>query len=144
MNNAPSSPDAKNSVPLGVVPDRVSGPAEDVRQDPLGQPEFQSARPSRAVWDCPWVRCKHRSGLNLSMDQSSVPHVSPRPSFMGLKEVIHLSNVTVIPKSGVQLIIIVGAAFLMAGVHPQLGMNLLLLGVGVWAIYNLLNFGRQF
>lgn len=55
-----------------------------------------------------------------------------------------MSIANVKPKSGVQLLIIVGAVFLFAGVRPDLGMNLLLLGVGAWLIYNILNLGRQF
>lgn len=53
-----------------------------------------------------------------------------------------IANVT--PQSGVQLLIVVGAAFLMAGVRPSLGMKLLGLGVVVWGIYNVINLGRQF
>lgn len=48
------------------------------------------------------------------------------------------------PQSGVQLIIILGAAFLLAGVHPTIGMNMLILGIAVWLIYNFFNFRRQF
>jgi len=48
------------------------------------------------------------------------------------------------PQSGVQLLIIIGAVFLFAGVHPDVGLNLLIIGVGAWGIYNLLNLGRQF
>lgn len=55
-----------------------------------------------------------------------------------------MATTQIIPQSGVQLVMIIGAAFLMAGVHPELGMNLLMLGVVVWGIYNLLNLGRQF
>ena len=47
------------------------------------------------------------------------------------------------PQSGVQLLIIIGAAFLFAGIHSQVGLNLLILGVGAWLVYNLLNIGRQ-
>ena len=53
-----------------------------------------------------------------------------------------ISNIQ--PNSGVQLLIIIGAAFLFAGVHPEIGMNLLIIGVGAWGIYNILNIGRQF
>lgn len=55
-----------------------------------------------------------------------------------------MSLAQIAPKSGVQLLMILGAAFLMAGVRPSLGMNLLLLGVGTWVIYNIFNIGRQF
>lgn len=54
-----------------------------------------------------------------------------------------MSFTKIMPQSGVQLIIVVGAAFLMAGVHPSLGMGLLSLGVGAWGVYNLLNLKRQ-
>lgn len=60
------------------------------------------------------------------------------------KEVKSMSIANVMPDSGIQLLIVVGAAFLMAGVHSSLGMNLLLLGVGAWAVYNVINIGRQF
>lgn len=55
-----------------------------------------------------------------------------------------MSVANIKPQSGVQLLIIIGAAFLMVNVQPQLGMFLLLLGVGAWIIYNILNIGRQF
>lgn len=50
----------------------------------------------------------------------------------------------IIPQSGVQLLMIIGAGFLMAGVQPDLGMMLLMLGVGTWGLYNVINLGRQF
>lgn len=55
-----------------------------------------------------------------------------------------MSIANIMPQSGVQLLIVVGAAFLMAGVQPELGMNLLFLGVGAWVIYNVFNIRRQF
>lgn len=55
-----------------------------------------------------------------------------------------MSVANIIPQSGVQLIIVIGAAFLMAGVRPSLGMNLLALGIIVWGIYNVINLARQF
>jgi len=57
-------------------------------------------------------------------------------------EIMSISNLQ--PQSGVQLLIIIGAAFLFAGIHSQIGRNLLILGVGAWLVYNLLNIGRQF
>lgn len=55
-----------------------------------------------------------------------------------------MSIANIIPQSGVQLIIVVGAAFIMAGIRPELGQTLLFLGIAVWMIYNLFNFRRQF
>ena len=48
------------------------------------------------------------------------------------------------PDSGLQLLILVGAAFIMAGVRPDLGTQLLMLGVAAWVVYNIFNIGRQF
>jgi hypothetical protein len=53
-------------------------------------------------------------------------------------------STAVVPQSGVQLLMIIGAAFVMGNVNPSLGYQLLGLGVGAWVIYNLLNLGRQF
>lgn len=50
----------------------------------------------------------------------------------------------IMPQSGLQLLIIVGATFLLAGVYTGLGEFMLFLGISAWVIYNLLNFGRQF
>jgi hypothetical protein len=55
-----------------------------------------------------------------------------------------MSSIQVVPDSGLQLLIVVGAAFLIFGVRPDLGMMLLMLGVGAWLVYNLFNIGRQF
>jgi hypothetical protein len=48
------------------------------------------------------------------------------------------------PDSGLQLLIIVGSVFLILGTRPDLGMLLLMLGVGMWLVYNLVNIPRQF
>lgn len=55
-----------------------------------------------------------------------------------------MSVANIKPDSGLQLLIIIGAAFLAMGIHPNIGMMLLALGVGAWIIYNLANIGRQF
>lgn len=55
-----------------------------------------------------------------------------------------MSTTTIKPQSGIQLVIIIGAAFLMMGTMPDLGLFLLMLGVGFWAVYNFINIGRQF
>jgi hypothetical protein len=55
-----------------------------------------------------------------------------------------MSIANLVPDSGIQLLIVVGAMFLMAGVRPDLGENLLILGVVAWALYNVINIGRQF
>lgn len=57
---------------------------------------------------------------------------------------VTMSTTTIQPDSGVQLLMILGAAFLILGVRPDLGMMLLGLGVVGWIIYNLFNIGRQF
>ena len=54
-----------------------------------------------------------------------------------------MSMATIQPQSGVQLIILIGAVFILAAIQP-LGTYLLVLGVGMWLIYNILNLGRQF
>jgi hypothetical protein len=51
---------------------------------------------------------------------------------------------TIRPDSGIQLLIIIGAMFVFASVRPDLGMLLLTLGVGAWALYNVANLSRQF
>jgi hypothetical protein len=51
---------------------------------------------------------------------------------------------TLKPDSGIQLLIILGAMFLFAGIKSSLGMLLLTLGVGAWALYNVANLSRQF
>lgn len=48
------------------------------------------------------------------------------------------------PQSGTQLLILVGAVFLILDIYTGLGEILLALGVGAWLIYNLFNIGRQF
>ncbi len=55
-----------------------------------------------------------------------------------------MSLANVQPQSGVQLLIVVGAAFVLVGVQPEVGLNLLFLGVGAWIIYNVINLSRQF
>jgi hypothetical protein len=49
---------------------------------------------------------------------------------------------TLKPDSGIQLIIILGAMFV--PIRPDLGMTLLTLGIGTWALYNIVNLSRQF
>jgi hypothetical protein len=51
---------------------------------------------------------------------------------------------TLKPDSGIQLLIILGAMFVFTSVRPDLGMTLLTLGVGAWALYNIANLTRQF
>lgn len=51
--------------------------------------------------------------------------------------------VPIVPKSGIQVLIIVGAALMITATAPDLGVGLLLLGVAAWFIYNLLNLPRQ-
>lgn len=51
---------------------------------------------------------------------------------------------TIRPDSGIQLLIIIGAMFIFTSVRPELGMMLLVLGVGAWALYNVANLTRQF
>lgn len=51
---------------------------------------------------------------------------------------------TIRPDSGIQLLIIIGAMFVFTSVRPELGMMLLTLGVGAWALYNVANLSRQF
>lgn len=48
------------------------------------------------------------------------------------------------PQSGIQLLIVIGAVFLIIGTRPDLGLLLLFLGVGAWFLYNLANIPRQF
>lgn len=47
------------------------------------------------------------------------------------------------PDSGIQLLMILGAVFILAS-RPDLGMMLLSLGIGGWLVYNALNIPRQF
>lgn len=51
---------------------------------------------------------------------------------------------TIQPNSGIQLLIIIGAMFIFTSIRPDLGMMLLVLGVGAWALYNVANLSRQF
>jgi hypothetical protein len=48
------------------------------------------------------------------------------------------------PDSGLQLLIVLGAGFLAAGIRPDVGMLMLMLGIGAWVFYNIVNAGRQF
>lgn len=48
------------------------------------------------------------------------------------------------PDSGLQLLIVLGAGFLAAGIRPDVGMLMLMLGIGAWLFYNIVNAGRQF
>jgi hypothetical protein len=55
-----------------------------------------------------------------------------------------MSIANVKPDSGLQLLILLGAGFLAAGIQPNIGMLMLGLGIGAWLIYNIANIGRQF
>jgi hypothetical protein len=48
------------------------------------------------------------------------------------------------PESGLQLLIVLGAGFLAADIRPDVGMLMLMLGIGAWLFYNIMNAGRQF
>lgn len=58
-------------------------------------------------------------------------------------EVISPMVVPLVPQSGIQVIIIVGAALMITATAPDIGVGLLALGVVAWLIYNLLNLPRQ-
>lgn len=50
---------------------------------------------------------------------------------------------SIVPDSGIQLLMLIGAAFIITATRPDLGMTLLMLGVGAWLFYNLLSISRQ-
>lgn len=54
-----------------------------------------------------------------------------------------MSIANVMPQSGIQLLMILGVVLIL-GTRRDLGMTLLMLGVGGWLIYNLANIPRQF
>lgn len=58
--------------------------------------------------------------------------------------IIDMSSVVVTPDSGIQLMIMVGAAFVLIGIRPDLGIGMLMLGVFFWLVYNVINVTRQF
>ena len=69
----------------------------------------------------------------------------PNGDALSIKEVTPpMSVANLSPDSGLQLLIILGAGFLAAGIHPNIGMMMLGLGIGAWLFYNIMNAGRQF
>lgn len=143
MNPAPSTTDAVCSVLQGQVHDRCGpnrGSPDRITRRPCIEVVYYSTRASE--YDSPWSSCVHRPGLSLL---ASSGHDLTSGAFgESIQEVTFMSLTQMKPQSGIQLLIIVGAAFLMSGVQTSLGMKLLILGVGMWAIYNIINLGRQF
>lgn len=143
MRPAPSTTDAGCSALKASLPDRsdpalgTSGKTGPVRvgyeagieRGRLGEIP-QSQRMRRTVLSLWQNQCVETGSLRR-------PHLDTQGG-----EIMSISNLQ--PQSGAQLLIIIGAAFLFVGIHSQVGLNLLILGVGAWLVYNLLNIGRQF
>lgn len=142
MNGAPRSSGAGYSALMGSLPDRRTPQPEEVWQDGFGWGGSRLWNRKRESLRVP-AFLTHASVCSNALGLAERRTGSPETS-IGQKEVITVSVTSIQPNSGVQLLIIVGAAFLLVGVQPQLGMNLLMLGVGAWLIYNIINLGRQF
>lgn len=145
MKLAPTIPGGGRSAPGGQNLDRGHSLLETVCKAWLDSVSASVCGRIRGLDTVsPWRWCTHRSVLILgdsSEHHSPVDVPVPTDANPGGDT---MAITQIVPQSGVQLLMIIGAAFLMAGVQPNLGMMLLMLGVVTWAIYNLFNFGRQF
>lgn len=47
-----------------------------------------------------------------------------------------------LPDSGIQLILLVGAAFVLLSVNPSFGYTMIFIALAAWGIYNVLNIAR--
>lgn len=148
MSKVPSSPGRVRLVPLEWSPRPTRSPTEDNITSGVSARRFRRLRrnPTGPQVGSPSV-LNYTGSVRILAKVHSYRFQEVWVQSYGLPaktEVIPMAVTQIMPQSGLQLLIVVGAAFLMAGIRPDLGMFLLFLGVGMWAVYNLFNIGRQF
>lgn len=125
--------------------------------DPQKSPERAGQRTELLDWICESVVETDRDLAVLVPVVEGLAPIWPKSSDKGqisfkegtgLTPTKHIKEVStvltkIMPKSGIQLLMIIGAVFIM-GAQPDLGFVLLTLGVGMWLFYNLVNIPRQF
>lgn len=140
MTLAPSIPSSCLALVGESVPDWAAQPAEDI----FGRVISADWR-ARVVEPITRLTGSARNGSYVVEPKEFVAQ-----AFFGLRPSpiqCHKGGetmATIRPDSGIQLLIIIGAMFIFVNVRPALGMMLLVLGVGAWALYNVANLTRQF